>query len=74
MEKRCGKTARLWIIHSVLNSCLSRWVPSARDKSNCNAALGGKRNHQLPKPGEFQGCGHLGEPQVQQAGEARAAL
>lgn len=71
---RCVKTARLSIIHSVLNSRLSRWVPLARDKLKCNAALGGKRSHQLPKTGEFQGCGDLGDPQVQQAGEARAAL
>jgi len=71
---QCGKTARLWIIHSVLSSHLSRWVPSARDKPNSNAALGRKGNHQLPKLGDLQGCGQLGEPLVQQVGEARAVL
>lgn len=71
---RCVKTSRLWIIHFVLNSHLSQWVPLARDKPNCGAALGRKRNHQFLKPGDFQGCGDLGGPQMQRAEETRAVL
>lgn len=52
---RCG----LWIIVSDLNSGVSKWVPTARDKLNCSAALNRKTDHQLSKPGEFQGYGHL---------------
>lgn len=47
---RCGKTTRLWLIHSVLSSCLSWWVPSVRDKLNCNVVLSRKRNNQEKFP------------------------
>lgn len=45
-KTRCGKTTRLWLIHSLLSSCLSWWVPSVRDKLNCNVVLSRKRNNQ----------------------------
>lgn len=71
---RCVKTSRLWIIHFFLNSHLPQWVLSVRDKPNCQAGLGRKRNHQFLKPSDFQGCGDLGGPQMQSAGETRGVL